>query len=195
MNKGKTVILFFGSFNPIHIGHTALAQYSLNFIKADELWFIPTPQNPQKDKSLLWDFDKRCGIIQQSICFDKRFKLCMIEKYLPQKCYTYRTLRALKAIYGDYNFYFLMGADSLKGIESWYNGKEILNTTNIIVYPRNDIDLSEFKNFNNIDILEEAPIMNVSSTMIRQNIDDGNYVNYFLPNPEIPNIFNLYDIN
>lgn len=192
MNEKLKIILFFGSFNPIHIGHTALAQYAIGYLNADEVWFVPTPQNPQKDKENIWDFEKRCEIIRHSICFDKRFKLSMIEKYMPEKCYTYRTLRALKAIYHGYDFHFLMGADTLVGLDSWYRGQEILTEYNLLVYPRNNIDTNKYNGFRNIDIMIDAPLINISSTMIRQHIDERKSVRYFLPNPHIPDITNLY---
>lgn len=191
MRKGKTVILFFGSFNPIHIGHTALAQYSIDFVEADELWFIPTPQNPHKDKKSLLDFDQRCEIIKKSICFEPKFKLCTIEKHLPQQWYTYRSLRALSAIYEENTFYFLMGADSFYSLESWYRGQDILSHSKILVYPRNGVDIKDCKDYCNVKIMRDAPIINISSTMIRQRIEENKTIRYFLPNPQLLDSLNL----
>lgn len=183
--KDKVVILYPGSFNPVHIGHTALASYTLEHIGADELWFVPSPQNPIKSVQDTKPIKERIDIISQSIKSEKRFAVCDIEKHLAKPYYSIRTLRALEAIYPNIEFIILLGADSILSIDKWFNGLYIMKHYSIVVYPRKGYDMNMFKKYKNICILNEAPYISISSTMIREAKKQGKQLRYFLPKAEL----------
>ncbi|MEM9646844.1 MAG: nicotinate (nicotinamide) nucleotide adenylyltransferase [Bacteroidota bacterium] len=179
----KQVGLYFGTFNPIHIGHLAIANHMVEFSDLDEVWFVITPQSPFKTKQSLLDDHHRYQMVFEAVKDYPKLKPSKIEFDLPQPNYTIDTLVHLGEEYGkEYQFSLIMGEDNLKGFHKWKNYEAILELHNIYVYPR----ISEgevvhrFGNHPKIHRIE-APIMEVSSTFIRKAHKEGKNVRPLLP--------------
>lgn len=180
MTLPKQIGLFFGSFNPIHIGHLAIANYIVEFTELDKVWFVVSPHNPLKNKtSLLKDYH-RLELVELAIGDYNKFKASNIEFRLPQPSYTINTLEHLKEKYPKLNFSLIMGADSLKSINKWKNSELILANYTIYVYPRPNVDIAEFQNLDNIKMVN-APIMEISSSFIRESIKNKKALEFFMP--------------
>ena len=136
--KRKTGI-YSGSFNPVHIGHLALANWLCEFTELDELWFLITPHNPLKAKGELMDDRLRYELVKKSIAGYPKFQASDFEFSLPQPTYTIHTLRALEKNYPDREFYFIMGADNWKYITRWVEYESIVSNYPIFIYPRHNI--------------------------------------------------------
>ena len=126
VSKRKTGI-YSGSFNPVHIGHLALANWLCEFTELDELWFLITPHNPLKEKEELMDDRLRYELVKKSIAGYPKFHASDFEFSLPQPTYTINTLRTLEASYPDREFYFIMGADNWKYITRWVEYEAIIS--------------------------------------------------------------------
>lgn len=179
----KKVGLFFGTFNPIHVGHLILANHFAEFTDLDEVWFIVTPRSPFKLKATLLDNHHRYQLVYEAIKDYPKLKVSDIEFTLPQPNYTIDTLVQLSERYvGDYEFVLLMGEDNLKGLKRWKNYEAILTYYSIYVYPRksNAILPDEFKNHPKIRKVE-APLIEISSTFIREQHRAGKNVRPMLP--------------
>jgi len=175
----KEIGLFFGSFNPIHIGHLAIANYIVEYSNLDKIWFIITPHNPLKNKkSLLADYH-RYYMVNLAVEDDARFKASDIEFYLPKPSYTVNTLTHLREKYPDFTFSLIMGADNILTINKWKNYDFILKNYKIYVYPRLGFDFDEKEKMPNV-VLVNAPIMQISASFIRKAIKEGKDVRYFL---------------
>lgn len=172
--------LYFGSFNPIHIGHMAIANYFVEFSDLDELWFVVSPHNPLKEKKTLLDDQARLEMVQEAICNDQRFKACDIEFRLPQPSYTLNTLTYLQEKHPNREFVLLMGSDGLRTFHKWQNAALIANNYARYVYPRDEEDLKYIKPNDNITIVE-APKIEISSTFVRTAIKDKKDIRHFLP--------------
>ncbi len=172
--------LFFGSFNPIHSGHLALADYMLEYTDLQNIWFIVSPQNPFKNKSDLLDEKDRLKIVNIAIGNNTKLKACDIEFELPQPSYTITTLNCLKVKYPEYEFALIMGADNLENFHKWKNYEEILKHYQLYVYPRTESDGGELKNHPHVKIVN-APLMEISSTAIRKAIKESNDIRSFIP--------------
>jgi nicotinate-nucleotide adenylyltransferase len=172
--------LFFGSFNPVHIGHMAIANYIAEFTDIDQVWLVVSPQNPLKDKEILLNDYDRLELMHKAIDDDRRFRACDIEFSLPKPSYTIDTLSNLSTKYPDYHFSVIMGSDNLNSIREWKNFQEILDKYKIIVYPRPGTEglLSEVPG--NVKVLQ-APMMEISSTFIRDSVKAGKNMKFFLP--------------
>ena len=136
--------LFFGSFNPFHIGHKVIGSHFTQFTDLNQLWFVVSPQNPLKQKSSLLDQNHRYQIIDREIDKDINLSVSNIEFSLPQPSYTIDTLIHLSEKYPNYKFVLIMGSDNLQNIHKWKNYNEILNNYQIYVYPRNNYEVNEF---------------------------------------------------
>jgi len=163
----KKVGLFFGTFDPIHVGHERIAKYFLERY-FDEIWFVITPLNPDKINENLTDQSIRLEM-SKIFCGDQeKFKSCDIEFNLPKPNYTADTLLELKKKYPDLNFGIIMGEDNLIGLETWKNFNKILEGK-IYVYPRinkHNID-ANLKDHPSV-IFSDAPVMKISSSEIRR---------------------------
>lgn len=172
--------LYFGSFNPVHIGHLAIANYMLDFTDLEQIWFIVSPQNPLKaKKSLLPDY-QRFEILQRAIGDNSRYKVSNIEFNLPKPSYTIDTLAYLYDKYPKREFALIMGSDNLENIEKWKNFKEIFNYHQLYVYPRPGHSGGNYQNHKKVKIVK-APLMDISSSFVRRAIKEGKEPEYFVP--------------
>jgi len=181
----KKVGLFFGSFNPIHIGHLIIANHLVEHTDLDELWFIVTPHNPHKEKKTLLKDHHRLTMVRLAIENYPKLKASNIEFDLPKPNYTINTLTVLQEKYPNHSFYLLMGQDNLAGFRKWKNNESILDYYHIYVYPRiTDKKIpSDLLNHPHIKMVE-APIIEISATQIRKDIKNGKNVRPLLP-PEV----------
>lgn len=178
--KEMKIGLFFGSFNPIHIGHMIIANYMAYHTDLDKVWIIVSPHNPLKDKSILINTYDRLEMCKLAFNDDPRIDVSDIELKLPQPSYTIDTLTYLHEKYPEHEFCLIMGADNLNTLKKWKNYELILRDYKIYVYPRPKEVESEFFNHKNVEITN-TPIMEISSTFIRNSIKQDQNVRYFLP--------------
>ena len=174
--------LYFGTFNPIHVGHLTIANHLVEHSDLDQIWFVVTPLSPFKKKSSLLDNYQRLEMVYQATKEYLKLKPSDIEFGLKQPNYTIDTLTYLFEKYPEHEFALIMGEDNLKSFHKWKNYEQILENYSIYVYPRlskGKID-SRFKNHPKISYIS-APIMELSSTFIRDNIKDGKNVKPMLP--------------
>ena len=179
----KKVALYFGSFNPIHVGHLALANFLVEFGEIDELWFVVSPRNPFKQQADLMDDDFRLQLVQLAIKDYPKFQACDVEFSLPRPSYTYNTLQKLKELYPQCEFSILMGADNWPNLKDWYKGEMIMKQYPIIVYPRPGYEIDTINLPENVRFVD-APQFDVSSSFIRKSMQEGKDVRYFL-HPEV----------
>ena len=191
----KKIGLFFGSFNPIHIGHLILANYILEHSDMQELWFVVSPQNPFKDKKSLLKDHNRLDMVQLAIKNYPKMRASNVEFSLPTPSYTIDTLTYLQEKHPDYSFSLIMGEDNLKSLHKWKNYELLLQNYQVIVYPRifgEDIssspNVTQLKNHHNIHKID-APIIELSATEIRDMIKSGKNVRPMLP----PEVFEYLD--
>ena len=176
----KRIGIYSGSFNPIHHGHVMLANYLVEFSDLDELWFVVTPQNPLKQKEDLLDDDERLKMVQLAVGDDPRFHVSDIEMHLPTPSYTIHTLTALSEQFTDCEFVFICGMDSLQNMRNWREYEKILNNYELLVFPREGYDGGELINYPSVTVLK-TPILEISSTFIRQCVKEGRDVRHFMP--------------
>jgi len=179
----KKVGLYFGTFNPMHMGHLVIANHMVEFSDLDEVWFVVTPQSPFKVKKSLLDNHHRYQMVYDAITDYPKLKPSNIEFNLPQPNYTVNTLAHLGEKYGnEYEFSLIMGEDNLKSLHKWKNYEVILENHMVYVYPRiskNTIP-EQFKKHEKIQFVA-APIMEISSTFIRKNFKEGKNIKPLLP--------------
>jgi nicotinate-nucleotide adenylyltransferase len=180
--------LYFGSFNPIHIGHMAIAGYMTEFAGLDQVWFVVSPQNPLKKKETLLADHHRLYMVQLAIGDNDRIKASDIEFKLPIPSYTIDTLTYLKEKYANYKFCLVMGSDNLYTLHKWKNASELVSKYPIYVYPRPETDKPVSSLLDQILISADihhvsAPLMEISGTFIRASIKAGKDMSYFLPPP------------
>jgi len=175
--------LYFGSFNPIHIGHLIIANQLVENSDLDQIWFVVTPHNPFKKKSTLLDNHHRLEMVYLATKDYDTLKESDIEFNLPQPNYTVNTLAYLTEKYPEKEFSLIMGEDNLKSFHKWKNYQVILDHHNIYVYPRisDGTVETQFDNHPKIHHVE-APIMEISSTLIRNSIKAGKNIKPLLPN-------------
>lgn len=172
--------LFFGSFNPVHIGHLAIANHIAEFGEVDEVWFVVSPHNPHKDKSTLLPERERYNMVYQSIGDYSKFKVSDIEFKLPQPSYTIHTLTHLREKYPTRDFSLILGSDNLINFHKWKNADLILEKYPLIVYPRPETPAEVLEKYPQIKLVD-APRMDVSSSFVRQAIKQGKDVRFFVP--------------
>ena len=172
--------LYSGSFNPVHHGHVMLANYLVEFSDLDELWFVVSPQNPLKKREDLMKDEDRLKMVELALEGDSRLKVSNIEMSLPLPSYTINTLRALSAKYPDDQFVFICGMDSLQGLPRWREYQAILDNYELLVFPRKGYDGGELIHHTHVKVLE-TPVIEVSSTFIRNSMKAGKDVRHFMP--------------
>lgn len=172
--------LLFGSFNPIHIGHVAIANYMAHSTDLDQVWLVVSPHNPLKDKSTLVDAKKRIARVKKAIGKNQKIKVNSIEFSLPQPSFTIRTLEVLKKKYPKNRFSLIIGSDNLKTFPKWKEYKKILSGYRIFVYPRAGSRGGKLRKHRNVTLID-APRFDISSTFIREQLKKGKDVRKLLP--------------
>lgn len=178
MGKQKTGI-FSGSFNPIHIGHLALANYLCEFEGLDELWFMVSPHNPLKEQADLWPNELRLKLVQLSIEGYPKFRASDFEFHLPRPSYTIDTLDKLKATYPDREFFLIIGSDNWMLFDQWREPERILSENKLLIYPRPGFNIKKDELPETVRLVD-SPTFEISSTFIRQALNKGKDVRYFL---------------
>jgi nicotinate-nucleotide adenylyltransferase len=174
--------LFFGTFNPIHIGHLIIANYMAEFSDLEEIWFVITPQSPFKQKKSMLSNHHRLAIANIAVDDYQKLKTSDIEFKLPQPNYTINTLIHIEEKYPEYQFCLIMGEDNLKGFHKWKNYETILQNYELYVYPRisDGTTDSQFLNHPKVHRVA-APIVEISSTFIRKSIKNNKNIQPMLP--------------
>ncbi|MDG5800741.1 nicotinate (nicotinamide) nucleotide adenylyltransferase [Marinilabiliaceae bacterium ANBcel2] len=172
--------LLFGSFNPIHIGHLALANYIKEFGDFFEIFFIVTPQNPFKNSTDLADENHRLNMVQIALNNQEGYFASDIEFTMPRPSYTCDTLKFLSQKMPEREFTLITGTDNLLEIERWKNSKEITNNYKIMVYPRPGYKTTQKPPYPNISYIT-APVFEISSTLIRNSIKEKKRIPWLLP--------------
>jgi nicotinate-nucleotide adenylyltransferase len=166
------ITLYFGSFNPIHNGHLSIAQKVLQEKLSDELWLVVSPQNPLKEEETLWPEEDRLAMVKLAIEGKEGFKASDYEFHLPRPSYTYQTLLRLKQDFPQHTFKLLIGGDNLEAFDHWRDHLKILNEFGLIVYPRPGYKNEELIHHPNVTLLD-APLLDISSTEIRERLNQG----------------------
>ena len=171
--------LYFGSFNPIHVGHLIIANYLANNSSFDQIWLIISPQNPLKPQRSLLNEYQRKHLVDISIEGEKKLRSSSIEFSLPKPSYTIDTLSYLHEKYPDHEFSIIMGSDSYANIEKWKNYKKILSDYDIYIYSRPGVYSNSKKSDRSVFL--DAPLLDISSTMIRSLIMQKKSIRYLVP--------------
>ena len=185
--------LFFGSFNPVHNGHLIIANYICETTDLDRVWMVVSPQNPFKEKqSLLNEYD-RLHLIKLAIEGNTNLRASDIEFKLPKPSYTIDTLTHLKEKYPEYEFSLIMGGDNLMSLHKWKNYELILKNHDIYVYKREGACENPYLYLACVHFMD-VPLLDISATFIRENIQAGHSMQYFLPDKvwEYVRDYNLY---
>ena len=171
--------LFFGSFNPMHVGHKIIASYMAEFSDLERVLFVVSPQNPLKQKISLLDQYHRLQIIRAEIEDNPKLAVSDIEFSMPQPSYTIDTLVRLKEEHPENEYAIIMGADNLQNFPKWKNYEQILENYSVYVYPRSGFEISG--TYKNIHIIEGVPQMEISASFIRNSIKQGKDISYLMP--------------
>ena len=153
--------LFFGSFNPVHVGHMIIANFMAHHTNLDQVWIVVSPHNPLKKKSSLANDYERLHMVNLAIDDNMVLKSSNIEFKLPKPSYTIDTLTHLKEKYPQHEFVLIMGGDNLATLHKWKNYEMLLNNHKIFVYQRPDYELGEIASHENVQLFE-APLMQIS---------------------------------
>jgi nicotinate-nucleotide adenylyltransferase len=188
--------LYFGTFNPIHIGHLVIANHIVEQTILDQVWFVVTPQNPLKNKSSLLKDSHRLAMVREAVYDSPKLKASDIEFGLSKPNYTASTLAHIMDKHPDHSFSLIMGEDNLRNFHKWKNYENILSNHTIYVYPRvlTPQEEDEYKSLNtdeidklrankNIIYCQDAPVMRISASFIRKSIKENNDVRFLLSEP------------
>ena len=178
----KTTALFFGSFNPIHVGHLIIANSMLQQDGIDEVWLVVSPHNPLKERSALLADHHRLQMVRRAIDDNYRLRARDIEMHLPQPSYTVVTLAALGEKYPDRQFCLIMGSDNLASLHRWRNYEYILQNYHILVYPRPGSEHCALRDHPSVTMVD-VPMIDISSSYIRRLLAEHRDVRYLLTEP------------
>jgi len=172
--------LFFGSFNPIHIGHLAIANAMAENTDLKKVWFVVSPQNPLKpSKGLLHEFD-RYDMVKAAIADNYKFEVSDVEFHLPKPSYTIHTLTHLHEKFPDKEYKLIVGEDNLENFTKWRNYQQILDQYGLYVYPRPHVTNSPLKSHAHVKLVE-APLLDISATYIRACVKNNKSIRYLVP--------------
>jgi len=171
--------LYFGSFNPLHIGHLIIANHVLNETDLNKIWFVVSPQNPFKSNNTLLNETHRLQLVRLAVEQDNRIKVSDVEFSMPRPSYTIDTLTYLKEKNPDDSFSIIMGSDSFQNLDKWKNYKMITEAHTIYVYKRNGFEINNTHGANIIEL--NAPLLQISATYIRELIKAGKSIKYLVP--------------
>lgn len=178
-NKRKTGI-YSGSFNPVHIGHLALANWLCEYTDLEEIWFVVSPQNPLKQQEDLMPDELRLQMVRDAIGDYPKFRASDIERQLPRPSYTIDTLETLSRQHPDREFHLIIGSDNWAHFGCWKRAGEILANFFLIIYPRPGYPMPEIPPTSSIRLIQ-APVLEISSSFIRAAIAEGKDLRFFLP--------------
>ena len=182
MNANQKIGLFFGSFNPIHIGHMIIANIMAENTDLNKVWFVVSPQNPFKpSKGLLHEFD-RYDMVKAAIADHYKLEVSDVEFNLPKPSYTIHTLAYLTEKHPGKEFKVIIGEDNLENFTKWKNHDQILEQFGLYVYPRPHVTNSELMRHPNVKVIE-APLLDISATYIRSCIKNNKSIRYLVPEP------------
>lgn len=179
-SRRLSIGIYGGTFNPLHNGHIALARSFLQQAGLDEVWFVVSPQNPFKINNDLLDDNIRLEMVREALHGESRIKVSDVEFHLPKPSYMYRTLRHLSADYPGYKFTLLIGGDNWKAFDRWKNADEIIENYEIAVYPRKGDNIDATALPSSVMLLD-TPLIDISSTEIRQRVRDGKPIDNLVP--------------
>jgi nicotinate-nucleotide adenylyltransferase len=171
--------LYFGSFNPVHIGHLIIANHIINNTDLKKIWFVISPQNPLKLSKTLLNEYQRLHLVRLAIEDDNNLKASDIEFTLPRPSYTIDTLTYLREKYPQHQFAIIMGSDSFQNIYKWKNYQQLIDNNKIIIFKRPGFEIK--KTYPSLIILDNAPLLDISSTTIRNLINNGKSIRYLVP--------------
>ncbi len=172
--------LFFGSFNPIHIGHLAIANYLVEFTDLDQLWLVISPQNPLKEKNSLLGEQHRYHMADIAVQDDRLIRPCNVEFNLPRPSFTIDTLTYLQEKNINHQFVLIMGSDNLQSLHKWKNYTQLSEQYEIYVYPRPGVRAEKYQSLYKVKLID-APLIEISSSFIRKAIEEKRNIRYFLP--------------
>ncbi|MES1198240.1 MAG: nicotinate (nicotinamide) nucleotide adenylyltransferase [Chitinophagaceae bacterium] len=178
--------LYFGSFNPIHIGHLIIANHILNKTEIQKIWFVVSPQNPFKSETSLLNEYHRLHLVRLATEEDNRIKVLDIEFSLPRPSYTSNTLAYLEEQYSQHKFNIIVGSDSFQNIHKWKNFETITNNYKIYVYKRPGFEIKN--NVNAKIFIVDAPLLEISATEIRRLIKEKKSIRYLVPDKVLDEI-------
>ncbi len=180
MSSGQKTGLFFGSFNPIHIGHMIIANVMAENTDLSKVWFVVSPQNPFKpSKGLLHEFD-RFDMVKAAISDNYKLEASDVEFHMPKPSYTVHTLTHLREKFPNREFKVIIGEDNLENFTKWKNYEQILEHYGLYVYPRPNVTNSDLKRHANVQMVE-APLLDISATYIRNCIKSNKSIRYLVP--------------
>ena len=171
--------LYFGSFNPIHIGHLIISNHILNETDLQRIWFVVSPHNPFKNSESLLNEYNRLHLVQKAIEGDERLKATDIEFSLPKPSYTVHTLAYLREKYPTYQFSIIMGSDGFQNLGKWKNAEVIIKEYPIIIYNRPGFEVKN--NLGANTQVMNAPLLEISATYIRELVKQGKSIKYLVP--------------
>ena len=172
--------LYFGSFNPVHNGHLIIATHLANNTNLQQIWFVVSPQNPLKLSNSLINEHHRKHLIDLAIEGEKKLRTSNIEFSLPRPSYTIDTLTYLQEKYPQHQFSIIMGSDSFSNIKKWKNFEILLRNFEIFIYQRPGFKVKEEMISNNVKVID-APLLQISSTHIRNLIKEKKSIRYLVP--------------
>lgn len=171
--------LYFGSFNPVHTGHLIIASHVVNQTAVQQVWLVVSPQNPFKTSAGLLNEYDRLHLVNLAIDDEIRIKASDVEFRLPRPSYTIDTLTYLREKYPQHQFSIIMGSDGFQNLAKWKNAELLLKEYPIIVYKRPGFDITDTWNAQ-VQILD-APMLDISATLIRNNLKEGKSIRYLVP--------------
>ncbi len=173
------IALYFGSFNPIHVGHLIIANHVLSHCDVDRLWFVVSPHNPLKETSSLLNENHRLHLVQLATENEPKFRASNIEFKLPRPSFTVDTMAYLQEKFPQHQFSITMGSDSFSNIKKWKNYQQLLKQYRIIIYNRPGFDIDTSLS-SKIEVVN-APLLDISSTYIRNQIKEKKSIRYLVP--------------
>lgn len=183
----QRIALFGGTFDPLHIGHMALANivYYRSPIPLSAICMVPTVHNPLKSSDSLLSFDLRCKIIDAAILGDSRFLCSRMEEQLPEPHYTIDLLEAFSIRHPEFRLVLLIGADNWLNFSRWHRYQELINGYELLIYPRRGYDVDKNTLSPGVYYLEDLPMIEISSTEIRKGIKEGQDLRHLIPTPRL----------